>query len=68
MKKYGILLNGEEHRYVIYECESLDELKEQFNIQVKSWGFGKVQPIKFLRVVIDLDDGLDDAIIGGVER
>ena len=66
--KYGILLNGEEARYLIYQCETIEELRENFAVRVKALGFGKVVPIKFLTVNINLDDGLDDAVIGGVER
>ena len=66
--KYGILLIGEERTYVIFECKTIEELTKRFNEETLVFTAQKLRAVKFLHAVLNIDDGFDNAVIGGVER
>lgn len=69
MKQYGLLFVNEDRTFLIEEFSSLDELKKEFQSRVRVSEKYKIIPVKFLQVKINIeDDGMDDAVIGGVER
>lgn len=56
MKKYGVLLLGEETTYLLRECDTLQELREAFDQEVKIWGLSKVIPIMSMRVTVAIEE------------
>ncbi len=67
--KYGLLLKGEGGKwYVIGEFDNIPALKQSYMEDMKDFGFNNIKPFSYMTVRIEMDDGLDDAVIGGVER